>query len=405
MLLRLAWRNLWRNRRRSLLTVSSIAVGLAAVMFGQSLIRSFQRQMIEKSTGVMLGHVQVQAAGVQNRRIPEKLLSNPERFREILAADPRVAAVGSRLLYTGLVYSAVGSRGVLVVGVEPDAERDISILPGYLTDGRYLGESKRDIFLGDKLAGDLDVRLGERLVVMAQSGDGEMNSELFRVAGVYHTGSTAYDGQIVYVPIEAARGIRGLSGEASHVVARLDDVRKAGRLSADLRAKLDDPSVVALTYRDVGSEVVGIKKFQDGLLVVILIVIFAIVGLGILNSISMSFFERIREFGVLRAIGARPALVRRVLLAEAALMGLIGTCLGFAAGLGLIWAFGTWGLELPVGKAMSYFIPFEDVIYMRPVWGMHLWSALGVFCVCLAASVGPAARGSRLVVTAALRHV
>lgn len=401
----LSWRNLWRNRRRSALTILSIAFGLAAVMFGQSLLRSFQRQMIDKSTGVMLGHVQVQAVGVRDRKIPRKLLSDPERVKAVLRKDARVLEAGARLLFTGLAHGAGGSRGVLVVGVEPEVEARISILPGYITQGRYIGKSPRDIFLGEKLAGELDVRLGERLVVMGQTPGKQMSSELFRVAGLYHTGSVNYDGQVVYVSIGAARRIRDQPGKASHVVAKLHDPHGIDRLTADRREDLDAAREELLTYRDVGSEIVGIKKFQDALLIVVLVIIYSIVGLGILNTISMSFFERIREFGVVRALGARRKVVFWVLVSEAAWMGLIGALAGLAFGLAVIGFFGVHGLRLPLGKAMTYFIPFDDVIRMRPIWSMHLWSAAGLFLVSLGAALGPAVRATRLLISAALRHV
>jgi len=401
----IAWRGLWRNKRRSFLTISSIAVGLAAVMFGQSLLRSFQMQMIDKSTGIMLGHLQVQRRGVRDRKVPDKLLSGGEGIRDSLAADPRVAAAGIRLLYTGLAQAAGGSRAILVVGVEPSAERELSILPGYLKEGEYLGEDPRGVVLGAKLAAELDVRLGERLVLMAQAPGGDMNSELFRVSGLFETGSVNYDSQVVYIGLGPARRLRDRLGRASHVVLKLRDPGEIDAFHRDHAAGLEDPEAELLTYREVGSEVAGIKKFQDALLIVILIIIFAIVGLGIQNTISMSFFERIREFGVVRALGARPSVVRGLLLTEAAFMGTIGAVLGFLLGLGLIGFFGVQGLELPLGRAMAYFIPFDNVIYMRPIWEMHLWSAAGVFLVSVATSIGPALRASRLIVAEALRHV
>lgn len=400
----LAWRNIWRHTRRSMLTVATVATGLAAVMFGQSFLRSFQGQMIEKATGVMLGHAQVQARAARDRKVPEVLIDQPGRWRALLEADPRVEAAGARIQYTGLVYGSGGSRGVLVSGVEPEREKRLSIIPQYLKEGRYLGESPRDAVLGAKLASDLDVRVGERLVLMAQAADGQMGSELFRVAGIYRTDSTAYDGQVVYVPLEAAQRLRGQPDRASQVVARLKDVRLAQEF-ADEKGRELPPEAALLSYRDTGAEIVGIKRFQDALLVVLLIVIFSIVGLGTLNTVSMSFYERIREFGVLRALGARRAAVFRVLLAEAACMGLLGALFGLAAGLGVIGFFGLRGLDLPLGRAMAYFMPFDDVIYTRPQWAMHLWSALGVYAVCLVAALAPAARAARLVISDALRHI
>ncbi|TPW19279.1 MAG: ABC-type transport system, permease component [Elusimicrobia bacterium] len=401
----LALRNVLRNARRSLLAAGAVAVGLTAVMFGQSLLRSFQRQMIDKATGVMLGHAQVQAAGVKDRKVPEKLLTRPERFSELMRRDPRVKAAGARLLYTGLVYSATASRGVLIAGIEPDAEKELSIIPGYLTEGRYFGGNERDAVMGAKLARELDVRLGERIVVMAQRPGGEMQSELFRVAGLYHTASVTYDGQIVYVPLAMAQRIRGAEGKASHVAARLHDGDALEGFSADLGGVLGDPGAIVLTYKDVGSEVVGIKKFQDAILIVIMLVIYLIVGLGILNSVSMSLFERIREFGVIRAVGARPSVLVRLILAEAALLGGVGVLAGAALGGALIGVFGVSGLHLPLGTALSYFMPFDNVVYMRAQWGLHARSALGLWAVCVGAAVGPAVRAARLVVSEALRHV
>lgn len=402
-----AWRNLLRNGRRTLLTVGSIAVGLAAVMFGQSLLKSFQRQMIDKATGVMLGHIQIQALNVLDRKLPEVLLPSQEPWRSRLEADPEIKEVSARILYTGLVYSAAASRGILITGVEPETEKLISIIPDYMRDGRYFGKSKRDLVLGAQLARDLDLRLGERIVVMAQSkkeGEG-MNSELFRVAGIFQTDSTAYDGQIVYIPLDAAQRIRGRPGAVSHIAAKIGNPANAERFAAERFESIGGGNAGVYSYRDVGSEIVGVKTFQDALLVVILIVIFSIVGLGILNTISMSYFERIREFGVIRAIGARPAALYRLLLAEATMLGVLGTLGGLLLGGLAIGFFGAVGLALPLGKAMSYFMPFDDVIYMRPQWAMHAWSALGLFGVCVLASIGPAVRGARLVVSDALRHV
>lgn len=401
----LASRNATRNLRRSLLSAGSVAVGLAAVMFGQSLLRSFQRQMIDKATGVMLGHAQVQAAGVKDRKVPEKLLPSSGRFLESFSKDPRVEAVGARLLYTGLITSPTASRGVLVAGIDPAAERRLSIIPSYMTEGAYFGVGERDAVFGAKLARELDVRLGERVVLMTQRPDGEMGSELFRVAGLFTTNSAAYDGQIVYVPLASAQRLRGRAGMVSHVAVKLKALDGLDAFVADRRGSLNAPDAELVTYREIGSEVVGIKRFQDALLVVIMGVIYAIVALGIVNTISMSLFERIREFGVIRALGGRPSSLLALILAEAALLGAAGVAAGAAAGGAAIWVFGITGLHLPLGKALSYFMPFDNDIMMRPQWFLHLRSALGLWLVCVGAALGPAVRAARLVVSEALRHV
>ncbi|OGS04859.1 MAG: hypothetical protein A3G41_08350 [Elusimicrobia bacterium RIFCSPLOWO2_12_FULL_59_9] len=402
---KLVWRNVLRHRRRSLLTCASIGLGLAAVMFGQSLMKSIQRQMILKSTGVMFGHLQIQVPGARDPKVPDKLLGNSRRYLDLLAKDARVEAASTRLLFTGLVYSAAASRGLLICGVEPEQEKRLSIIPNYLTQGRYLGESPRDIFIGDKLADELDTYVGEKLVVLAQSKSGELNSELFRVAGLFHSGSLSFDAQIAYVPISMAQKLRGAEGQVSYVVVRLTDVDLSLEAAQEWTERLKDFGVRVLSYEDIALEIVGVQKFEDAIMIVALIIIFSIVGLGIWNTISMSFFERIREFGLLRAIGARPALVFKLLVAESALMGLLGIVSGLILGGWLIAYFGRYGLDLTLKEAMSYFIPFEAVIYLHPVWRLHLWAVFGSFTVCILASLGPALRGARLAVAKALQHI
>ena len=136
-----------------------------------------------------------------------------------------------------------------------------------------------------------------------------------------------------------------------------------------------------------------------------LVIVFAIVALGILNTQLMSLFERISEFGVLMAIGARPRWLVRLLIAESALLGLVGTALGLALGSLLIAHFRHSGLHLPVGDALSYFLPFPSVIYMRPSWGRHAFACVCVFVITLLATLPPALRAGRLKPAEALRHV
>lgn len=399
----LAWRNLWRNRRRSLLTMLSVSCGLAAVMLGQSLMKTIQHQMIEKSTGVMLGHVQAQAKGVKDHRVPELIYPRPAALERALRADPRVKAVSARLKFTGLIYSPSGSRGVLVVGVEPKTEEQLSIIPGYLTEGHYFGGGPRDLVLGDRLANDLDVRLGEKLVVMAQGAGAEMSSELFRVAGIYHSGSESYDGQVVYIPLKTAQLVRGAEGKVSYLVAKLLHVGLIDALAADLAGAAGAEGAELLGFRKIGLEVEGIIRFEDAVLAVVLVIIFAIVGLGILNTVAMSMFERIREFGVLRALGARRLNVVRMIAAEALFLGVLGAAAGLGLGFGIISWWGATGLHLPIGKAVSYWLPFDAVIYLRPTWSLHLGSAAGLVLVSLVAAAGPAVRAARLVIAEALR--
>ena len=404
-MLRLAWRNVWRNGRRSLINVAAMGFGLAAIMFGQSMMRSLQYQLVEKATGSFTGHVRIQRADVDEPKFPDKYMTDPEPAAKLMAADPRLLAWGRRLQLTGLVSSPKMSLGALISGVEPDRERRITDMAGYIKEGTYLKAGEKGIVMGRKIAGRLDVRLGEKVVLMAQAADGSMGAEMFRVVGISETGSESFDGQMVWIPLPAMQELLGRPGQANELAAKLKDLDQADAVAADFNAKLGPGNISALTWKSIDKEILGIESFQNGLLTIVLFVVFAIVALGILNTQLMSLFERVREFGVLMAIGARPRWIVRLVLIESALLGLVGVSLGVVLGAALIGHFGRSGLSLPVGNAFKYFLPFPTVIFLRPAWGMHAFACATVFAVTLLATLPPALRAGRLKPAEALRHV
>jgi ABC-type lipoprotein release transport system permease subunit len=404
-MLRLAWRNVWRNGRRSAINVAAMGFGLAAIMFGQSMMKSLQYQLVEKATGSFTGHVRIQRRDVDEPKFPDKFMTDPEPAAKLMAADPRVLAWGRRIHLTGLISSPKMSLGALICGVEPDKEDKITDMAGYIKEGRYLKIGEKGIVMGRKIAGRLDVRLGEKVVLMAQAADGSMGAEVFRVVGISETGSESFDGQMVWIPISAMQELLGRPGQANELAAKLKDLNEAAAVSADFNAKLGPGNIASLTWKDIDREIIGIQAFQDGLLTIVLFVVFAIVALGVLNTQLMSLFERVREFGVLMAIGARPRWIVRLLLVESTLLGLVGTSLGVAIGAALISHFGRYGLNLPVGDAFKYFLPFPSVIYLRPAWHMHIFACATVFVVTLLATLPPALRAGRLKPAEALRHV
>ncbi len=404
----LAWRNVWRNFRRSLITTASMGCGLAAIMFGQSMIKSEQQQLVEKATGSITGHIQIQHKDIKEFKFPDKYFGDTRRVEEILAKEPGIKVFGKRINITGLVSSPKGSEGTLICAVEPDKEAQVTTMAGYIVKGEFFSDKyPKSIVLGDKLATKLDLRLGEKAVVMAQAQDGSMGAEAFRVVGIFHTGSVSFDGQIVYIPLAAAQEILAVGDKVNHFVAKVDDIGKADEIRDDLQAKLRAAGLPlqAVSWRDVDHEITSIQKFQDGLLDIVLAIIFVIVALGILNTLLMSLFERVREFGVLMAVGARPGWIMRLVLIESILLGSIGTLLGLAIGSAMIAYFGKFGLPLPIGDALSYFIPFPSVIFLRWSWGSHAYAAGAILATSLVAAVPPALRACRLRPAEALRHV
>ena len=403
---KLAWRNIWRNRRRTAITLASIAFGLAAILFVQSLIKTIQLQLIEKATGVFTGHVQVVAKGVDDYKLPDKNIKDIARVEKAAAALPGVVEYGKRLHITGLASSDSDSAGVLLCGVEPGKERRITSMHSYKTQGEYLRDpSAPEAYIGAKLAEQLGVGLGGDLVLMASASDGSIGAERFRIVGVFQTGSHTFDAQLVYVPLAPLQGMLALEGRINNLIVRLADPQRIYEARAELAAGLSDLPVEAVTWEQIDHELVGIRRYQNALLSIVLAVVFAIVALGVANTLLMSMFERLREFGVLRALGARPSFIVRTVLLESFLLCLCGTALGVALGAGAIFYYRRAGLVLPLKDAVSYFMPFDTVLYLRFNWPMHIAALASVLLTSLLAGLPPALKAAKLKPTEALRYL
>lgn len=404
-MIHLAWRNVWRNRRRSLITSASMGFGLAAIMFGQSMVKTLQSQLIEKATSSITAHIQVQDRRIKEYKFPDRYISDPDPIEAALKNHPRIKAYSRRITITGLVSSPATSVGVLICAVDPQKEKGVTNMYTYIVEGEFLGSNPRAIVMGDKLARRLDLRLGEKAVVMSQSADGSMGAELFRLAGITHSGSESFDAQIIYIPVAAAQELLGVGRSVNHVAARVDDLEKIDEVRQELSETLPKESVQVLSWKNVDHEILAIQKFQNALLNVVLAVVFFIVALGILNTLLMSLFERVREFGVLMAMGAKPSWVMKLIIVESLTLGFFGMLMGLAIGSALISYFGSEGLHLPVGEALAYFLPFPSTLYLRPSWGHHIFAAFTVLATSFLAALPPASRASRLSPAEALRHV
>lgn len=405
-MLKLAWRNVWRNKRRSAITVASIACGLAAIMFGQSMIKSIQLQLVEKATGIIIGHIRVMTTGNDDPKIPDKPIRDTAAVARVLEGERSISAFEPRILITGLVASPATSKGALVIGTDPERDPRITTISSYLKTGRWMRSGAREIVFGSRMAKVLDVRLGEKVVIMAQASDGSMGAEAFRLVGVYESGSQSFDAQIVYIPVAALQELLVLGDRVTDFIIKVKDPEEVDAVRARIASALQEhKDVVVHTWREVDREIVGIQNYQNALLLIVLGVVFAIVALGILNTLLMSLFERVREFGVLMAIGAKPRTVMAMVIMESLLLGGVGLILGVGLGSALIVHFGRAGLPLPIGEAIAYFMPFDTVIFLRFSWGRHWYALVTVIATCVLAALPPALRAARLKPAEALRHV
>jgi ABC-type lipoprotein release transport system permease subunit len=342
-LLTLGWRNIWRNRRRTLINMSAVGLGLFLVVVYTGLIAGVVGEAKTQLDPSGMGHVEIYAEGFRQRHAVGATMSDPKALLARLQLPPG-AQVGARVVALGLATSAHGGQGVTIHGIDPSAE---ALLSTYSTDirqgARLSADDDRGILIGERLAERLKVQVGNKVRLMVQQKDTEMGADVYRVRGIFHSAAGPISRGRVLVTMKAAQTLMGVPGSAHQVVIQLENSQEADPLAARLRAQLGAGFEV-VTYDQLVPIIGTMERMTDTVMVVMALFVYVLVGLGILNTMLMSVLERTREFGVMRAIGTRPSRVIGLVLAEAFWIATISVAVGLALGLCVTYA----GSERPL---------------------------------------------------------
>jgi len=409
----LAWRNLTRYKRRSLLTGLLVALGVIAVVVFGGLSESFKGLVVGEITDSMLGHLQVHRKGyvssIENlpldKNIPAKAY---EKLRTALEGETAVSAYSPRIKFGGMLSNFETTTSIRLNGVDPDREdRVVPDLRKRITTGRRTGPliEPGEILAPELLAKGLNLKPGDTVVLVATNLDGSVNGITLKVAGILE-GVTGPGGRDGYIHIQDAAVLLRLADlEVSEVAVRLKDFDRLDesftRLAAavsSLKNKEGQSMFEVHTWADL-SPFANIAQLIDIMTIFIKFILIAVVLVSVLNVMIMSVYERVREIGTLAAIGTTPGKILSLFLAEGLTLGLISSVIGALAGTGLLWVLNLIGVEVTFGRNKVYTLAPsaepDQLIYV----------CLIVILVSALASLQPAAKAARLEPVEALRHV
>ncbi len=398
--LKVAWRNMLRNRRRSLIAGTAIGIGLAALIFTDALIIGMTRGLVDSATSSWMGDVQVHAEGFSEAMSVDLTVAEPDSVTTLLESDPRVRAWAPRVVTQAMLSSASGMSMFGLVGVDPEREPDVSMLDEAMVEGAYVGEGS-DLVIGEELADELDAEVGDRLVLTVSMADGgALYQEMLRVGGVSRFGSAEMDEAMAFVPLSRAQSMLGLDGV--HEIAVDYEGARAWRTEADPDlAHLDVAGNVVEPWVELIPQLQLMFQMSDLSTLIVGVVLFGIVIFGIINTLFMSIYERMFEFGVLRAIGTRAGGLAKLMLMEAACLGLISVVLGSALALGINLLFSEVGIDYTGIDAMG--VTFREPIYPVTTPGQFVRYPVIVFLVTILVGIYPAVHAARLKPAEAMR--
>jgi ABC-type lipoprotein release transport system permease subunit len=364
---KIAIRDLGRNKRRSVLTLVAVGLGMALLIVMSGLIEGAVAGSLENSIRLQTGHLQVRAASYHEDELSlkwEDLLPDPQALAAQIRGQKGVRVATPVLWANGMLTVGDQSVGVQVFGIDPLSEAYVPIRD-VLVAGEFLAPDDRSgILMGQRLANSLGVTVGQRMSLLVSTADQQVDETVFTIRGLYNTSVASYDETRVFLPLSKAQAFTRTEGHASAIFILLDRQEDADTVAAALRA----PGFSVLTWRDLNQVFLQTMQASAIFLNMMNLVVLAVVAVVIANTLLMAVFERTREMGILAALGMKGRQILAMFLLEAGTLGLAGIILGFLLGLLGVAYLATVGL--PIGEAAaageaSNMITYGNVLYAR----------------------------------------
>lgn len=397
----IALRNIMRNQRRSLLTILAIAFGLCCLVVFQALKQGLHQSMVQSTVALDVGTLQIHARGFQSNLTVLKALENPDLVEQALH-NLGVTSFSRRLKSPALLLAGDMSSTVIIAGVEPAREPAVTFIAKKLTSGVYLADD-RSILLGNNLAASLGVGVGDQITLMVQNVFRQATPGKFRVAGIYRTALPSFDRSHVFMTITGLQSFLAADGMVSEIVVQSDPARAAA-LAAKLQPILPAASYVIQTWEDITPDVRQLIELNDATMRLLILIVFAIVAMGITNTMSTVIFERFRELGTMAALGTTPAEIITMIVLESFFLGAIASVVGSVVAVLACSYLGHYGIDLTRFTSANQYFADSHVLKAHLTMNDLLLANLITLATGLLAGIYPAWKAGRLDPVKAIQH-
>lgn len=405
--LRLAWRNVWRQRRRTFIIAAAMGVIMALLILYDGLIGGFEQAIYGNAIQLLGGNIQVHAPGYNQKvgRKPLLPLADPDAVVRAAEEHPDVVAAARRIVTSGIVTNRRGAFAVSIVGIEPEREARFSPVAQNITAGRYLGPEAMDyVVIGQGLATAMGVQVGDKITMVGRATHEQTRQRTLTVIGIYDVGVPGVEKGTIYVSLAEAQTLFGLSGQVTEVVVSLRYIGQEPGVVRHLQSRV--PGYEVDTWVSSFPELKQTMDMKTNVMGVFGVIMLCVAAIGIFNSQMMAVFERTREIGILGALGFKPRGIMLLFLLEGTLVGALGALLG--AGLGtLINGFMAYfGMDYSsFADLTEYTALISGRIYSQMVPLKVLQHGLTVLVIATLAALLPARDAARREAASTLHHV
>jgi putative ABC transport system permease protein len=405
----IAWRNLWRNKRRSLVVITSIALGILSMVLSAALMNGMNNQMVENTISTSLGHVAVHRKGFFEF-MKLRYSFTPEReIVEAIERTPHVASYAPRIKVQGMIQSSETSRGVMMVGIDPAREKKVSRVFDYMLGeggGAFL-DSPDDgsVLISKSLAERLDLLVGDRLVLMIQDRNQEIVGVGMTVKGLYRTPMESFDLFVAFTGIKKLQEISGLRDEISEINILLDSKAAVDGVKGDLVEKTKNRGLEVLSWKDMAPNLVSAIRLFDTMMYIFFSIVFITVVFSVANTLIMAIMERFHEIGVMKSIGTRPYWIFTMVMFEAVNLGLVGLLIGTGAGVIVTWILSITGIDFSFYMESMRSWGTGSVIYPAVKFMDIVAASVIVLGTTVIAALYPAVKAARIRPLEALHYI
>jgi len=390
---KLAFRNLGRNKSRSLLSALAVSIGMALLLLMVSVLEGEMTGALQNTIRLQSGHLQIRPASYEENKISlkwEDLIADPDQVVEKIKSVPQVTVATPRLNASAILTVSDESKGVQILGIEPDSAANQPFRDGMLAGEFIKADDREGILIGNTLADKLNLKVNDKVNLLVTTSNGDVNEQLFTVRGIFTTRTPGYDESTVFMPLAKAQAITATENHASTIFVLLQNSDQADAVAKALQSN----NYEILTWREQNQFVVQFEDFANAFFIIIYLIVLGITATVVTNTLVMAVFERTREIGILSAIGMKGSGIMAQFLAEAALLATGGVIGGLIIGGAAVAYFTVYGIY--IGDYGITGVLFEDHIYAHLTLANTINLAIVTYIITLIASLYPARLAARM---------
>jgi len=403
MILSISWRNIWRNKTRSFVVITAVALGICAGVFSTAFMKGMMDQRTQSAISTEISHIQIHRQNYRQENSLQLYMNESEAVVEQIKKINHVKGVSQRIIIQSMIASAETSSGVKIAGIYPENEKMVTSLSTKLVEGKYFkGVPKNPVVIGQKLADKLNVKLHSKIVITLQDMDNNITAGAYRIAGIFKTSNSNFDEMNVFVRYDDLSRLLALPEGASHEIAIfVDDNEMVDIIQNKVKEFIPDYEI--LNWKEISPELSYLTEIMDMYMYIFIIIILLALLFGIINTMLMVILERRKEIGMLMAVGMNKIKVFTLILVETVQLSLVGGVVGVFAG-GLISAyFETHAINMSMFAEGLSKIGWDSMVYCSVETDMILNVTIMVIIAGIIASVYPAYKALKYDPAEALR--